>query len=213
MYLWHSHRIRCNNAFLSVQYDYDETNSGGTHYAEYTYLGLGQVVQIDSPEPDLLFNLAHGAGNDPHDGLDSFGRVFDLLWTDYGETEDAVRIKHGYDRASNRLWREDSVASTKGEDLDEFYTYDGMYRLTDLDRGQLNAIDPTSGITSSQNFAEQRALDSTGNWTAFKQDDDGTNWDVLDQARTHHEANEIDTIDASGAPVDHDAAGNMVKMP
>jgi len=47
----------------------------------------------------------HGSGDDPYGGLDRFDRVVDLLWRDYGSSTDAVRIKHGYDRAGNRLWR------------------------------------------------------------------------------------------------------------
>jgi len=57
--------------------------------------------------------------------MDRFGRVTDLLWRDYGSSTDAVRIKHGYDRAGNRLWRVAPVAASYGKNFDEFYTYDG----------------------------------------------------------------------------------------
>jgi hypothetical protein len=50
----------------------DASGSVGTHLAEYTYLGLGMVVQVDYPEPDLRLDLAHGGGADPYDGLDRF---------------------------------------------------------------------------------------------------------------------------------------------
>jgi len=56
-------------------------------------------------------------------------------WPDYGSSTDAQRVKHGYDRAGNRLWRETPVAAAAGKHFDEFYTYDGIYQLANLDRG------------------------------------------------------------------------------
>jgi hypothetical protein len=48
-----------------------------------------------------------------------------------------VRDQHTYryDRASNRLYRENTTASAK----DEVYSYDGVNRLATFDRGDLNA--------------------------------------------------------------------------
>lgn len=79
----------------------DDSGSPGSSLAEYAYLGLGGFVQVDYPEPDLRYDLAHGSGNDPYAGLDRFDRVVDLLWYNYGTSTDAVRIQHGYDRAGN----------------------------------------------------------------------------------------------------------------
>ena len=67
------------------------------------------------------------------------------------------------------------------------------------------------------NFAQDWALDATGNWSTFKEDSDGdTNWN-LDQPRTHNKANEITVIGATTGPnwVDpvHDRAGNMTNIP
>ena len=154
----------------------------------------------------------HRDGNGLYDHIDRFGRTVDHLWYDYGASADAVRIKHGYDRAGNRLWREDSVAAANSVHIDELYTYDGVYQLTDLDRGNLNA-NKDGLVAQTKNFAEQWSLDPTGNWNAFKQDDDGDDtWD-LDQDRDHTKANEIDQIDSSSTHVAHDRAGNMTKIP
>ena len=79
-----------------------ETNSAGTHYAEYTYLGLGRVLKTDYTEPDLRQDVTHRDGSGLYDYIDRFGRVVDHLWYDYGASADAARIKHGYDQASNR---------------------------------------------------------------------------------------------------------------
>ena len=74
-----------------------------------------------------------------------------MLWRDYGASADAVRIKHGYDYAGNRVYREDTVAKGQGTPvyIDKYYTYDGLDELKNLDRGQLNgnkdAISGTPG--------------------------------------------------------------------
>ena len=57
----------------------DDDGSGGVGNAmdQYTYLGMGQVVKVDCPEPDLLYDLDHGtAGN--YDGLGGVHRLTDL---------------------------------------------------------------------------------------------------------------------------------------
>ncbi|MEX2119699.1 MAG: hypothetical protein WD847_08900 [Pirellulales bacterium] len=189
----------------------DAAGAVGTHLAEYTYLGLGSIVQVDYTEPDIRYDLISGTGDDPYDGLDRFDRVVDCLWRDYGTSTDVERVKHGYDRASNRLWRENTVAPAG---FDELYSYDGLYQLKDFERGDLNA--GKTAITGLA-FAQEWSLDATGNWSAFKEDADGNgSWD-LNQSRSHNKVNEISTIGASAGadwadPV-HDRVGNMVLIP
>ena len=189
----------------------DDSGSPGDNLAEYSYMGTGSVVEVDYPEPDLRYDLDHGTAGD-YDGLDRFDRMVNLLWYDYGSSADAVRIGHGYDRAGNRLYREDSVADANSVDVDEYYSYDEMNQLVNLDRGDLNAN--KDGLTGGTlEFAEEWSLDMTGNSSTFKQDDDGdASWD-LNQARDHNKANEIDEIDSSSTHVAHDKAGNMTKTP
>ena len=58
---------------------------------------------------------------------------------------------------SRRLYRADLVAQSQSKDFDELYAYDGLNRLTDMQRGRLNtakdAIQPGeekgSGVVSS----------------------------------------------------------------
>jgi len=59
-------------------------SSGGLTYAGYTYLGAGAVVKVDYAEPDVIYNLATGAGNDPYDGLDQSDRVVTANWRRHG---------------------------------------------------------------------------------------------------------------------------------
>ena len=42
--------------------------------------------------------------------------------------------QHGYDRASNRLYRKQTVEPAGH---DELYTYDALHRLVDVERGTL----------------------------------------------------------------------------
>ena len=117
-----------------------------------------------STESGIRHSLAHGAGNDPYDGpMDRFGRVTDLLWYDYGSSADLLRFKHGYDRASNRLYREEADTS----ELDQLYSYDDVNRLVQSEEGTLSL---GKDSISSLNFKQQWSLDPTGNWSAFKED-------------------------------------------
>jgi len=210
-----------------------DANANGVRLAEYsgtdpndatfTRLGLDRVVRIDfgrddEDDPVLRYNLAHGTNED--DGLDAFDRVKDLRWTDYDGNTDRVRIKHGYDQASNRVWREDPVAASNSEDFDELYDHDGVYRLKEFDRGNLEDSNGGKAIEDGTlTFAEEWTLDATGNWTSFKQDTDtGTSGWELDQDRSHNKANEIDNItEETGNPEwptpEHDKAGNMTEIP
>ncbi|NQT40548.1 MAG: RHS repeat-associated core domain-containing protein [Planctomycetes bacterium] len=204
-----------DDAMNRVSYLADDDNgSVGTHLADYSYLGSGSIVQVDLTQPQIRYDLAYGIGNDPYNGMDRFGRVVDLLWRNYNTSTDVVRIKHGYDRAGNRLWRKDSVAESSNKTFDELYSYDGMYQLTNMQRGNLvvGAEEEDWEILSS-NFAEDWALDPTGNWSTYKQDTNGNGTWNLTQSRTHNKANEITAIASASTHVAHDAAGNMTTIP
>jgi RHS repeat-associated protein len=194
--------------------------------ADYYYLGVDQAVQIEYPEPELLFTLAHGSGNDPYDGLDRFDRIVDMQWkccflggnsSSSGsgcELELVERIKYGYDRASNRIWREMPVAASHGVSLDELYRYDGLHRLVDFNRGDLNASHDTIYPLARK---QQWELDATGNWSRFIQFDQSDGSLALDQARSHNAVNEItdvhERVGLAWITPDHDRNGNMVRIP
>ncbi len=135
-----------------------------TVLAEYQYLGLGAVVQQDSPEADLRSTLVSLTGtNDPdtgdiYSGLDRFGRVTDVRWRDVSAGSDLSRVQYGYDPASNRTFRKN--ASDPGNHHDWHYGYDGLQRLKYADRGTLAS--PPTGVTDPQ-FAQCWSLDATGN--------------------------------------------------
>ena len=171
-------------------------------------MGGGRIVVEDYQQPDVKLNYDSGTAG-TYAGLDRFGRVVDHLWYDYGASADRDRFTYGYDRASNRLYRENTVASGK----DEFYTYDDVNRLATYDRGDLNANKDAMSGTPVQE--EDWGLDMTGNWTDFLQKTSGTT--DLNQDRTHNPVNEISGIsETTGTawidPV-HDKAGNMTTLP
>ncbi|MBM4092022.1 MAG: RHS repeat-associated core domain-containing protein, partial [Planctomycetes bacterium] len=186
----------------------DSSGSPGSAFSEYTYLGSGRIVVEDYVQPDVRLTLDSGTAGE-YAGLDRFGRVLDHLWYDYGASADRDRFTYGYDRASSRLYRENTVASAK----DEHYTYDEVNRLATFDRGDLNANkDAISGTPVKE---EDWGLDMTGNWTDFLQKTSGTT--DLNQDRAHNPVNEITGItETTGTawidPV-HDRAGNMTTVP
>jgi len=190
-------------------------SSGGLTYAGYTYAGARSVVKVDYTEPDVIYNLATGVGNDPYDGLDQFDRVATAYWRRYGGTPaDMVKINYTYDLVSSRTTREDVLAKLQSPAVyqDELYGYDGLDRLIALDRGELSG----SSISNKQ-FGETWGLDQTGNWSTYVRDTDGAGTLNPDQDRTHTEANELEfiTTNAGTAWPDplHDRTGNMIKMP
>ncbi|HUY92555.1 MAG TPA: hypothetical protein VMV10_27700 [Pirellulales bacterium] len=187
-------------------------NDGVTHLVDYTRIGEDTFVQAASPQPQIAWSLINGTGADPYSGLDRFNRVVDNRWYSSSSGSDLDRIQHGYDRASNRLWRKNTVAEATGVYLDEIYAYDGLYRLARLDRGQLNSSN--DGIVSgTEDFTQAWGLDPTGNWATFDQADTGGSW-TLAQTRTSDTVNEITGISGGGWVVPaYDAAGNMTTMP
>ena len=120
-----------------------------------------------------------------------------------------VRIKHGYDRVGNRLYREDVVSTANNKNFDELYAYDGINQLVDMQRGTINSA--KTGVTAKK-WQDQFAFDATGNWQTFKQDTDGNGTWETNQTRTHNKANEIATIGGSSSNTATDANGNMTKI-
>jgi RHS repeat-associated protein len=196
---------------------FDNVTTGSTTVAGYSYLGLGTPVIAQYANPAILqYNLATGSVPNLYAGLDRFGRVIDCRWqTTGGSPTDVARLGYGYDRASNRQWREDKVSKSLStpQYFDEYYSYDGLYRLTGLARGQLNGT--YTGITG-ENFGQTWDLDATGNWKEFTEAASGTTT-TLDQSRTANAANEItaitNTVGSAWGQPGYDPAGNMTAMP
>jgi RHS repeat-associated protein len=159
-----------------------------------------------------------GDGGDQYTGLDRFGRIIDQRWIKASSGADLERVKYGYSEASNRVWRQNTVAEGLSANQDEYYTYDGLYQIKTLQRGTLTGT-PPSGISGTPTWEEDWNYDATGNWhgssSAYLTKVSGT--PTLNQNRTHNEVNEITNITESTGTAwptpGHDAAGNLTSVP
>ncbi|MEM6504398.1 MAG: LamG-like jellyroll fold domain-containing protein, partial [Planctomycetota bacterium] len=189
---------------------------GSTNLVQYKYLGGGRIVVADYTEPDLKLDL-WGDTPGTYNGLDNFGRVVDQRWVGYaGSPVDAARLQYGYDRDGMPSYRKDTVAHALGAGFDELYGRDGLRRLNDYQRGQLNGTnDAISGGTLT--FSQDWSLDQVANQTALNQDSSGGGTDDLVQTRSHNRVNEITAItNTSGgawSTPTYDAAGNTTRTP
>jgi RHS repeat-associated protein len=183
--------------------------------AGYAYLGLGTVVRITYPQPEAWLDLWGGTSG-TFNGLDQFNRVTDQRWQNSitGTPADIDRYQYGYDQDSNRLYKANVVGTpivTGG--LDEFYAYDHLNRLTQMQRGTLNGT--KTSITGTPTVQQSWTLDPTGNWPQFVTQAGGTT--DLNQSRTSNTVNEITSITESTGPTwvvpAYDPAGNTTTMP
>jgi hypothetical protein len=174
------------------------TDSGVT-LESYTYLGLNTVVKRAHPQPgvDLTYIKLSGESNgdagDQYIGLDRFGRIVDQRWVD-GSGMDKDRYQYGYDRGSNRLWRDNLVNAAFGE----LYAYDGLNQLTSFQRGTLNST--KTGLTGSALRTQTWSYDALGNVSNLTTD--GTS-----ETRTHNKQNQLVSIGSGTMACD--ANGNM----
>src|SRR5438093_431642 len=130
------------------------------HSSNIVGFSLCQTVKVSySSEPgvDLTFikqtGEADGDAGDQYTGLDRFGRVYDQRWIKTSTGTALERIQYGFDRVNNRTFRDNLVAAS-GQD--EYYTYDGLYQLTVLQRGDLNV--GRTGISGTPMFEEDFAF-------------------------------------------------------
>jgi len=167
--------------------------NGSTTLEEFTYLGLGSVVKRAHPESGVdLTYIGSSAGSMGYKyvGLDLFGRIVDQRWANSGT--DLDRFAYGYDRDSNRLWKENLVVSAASE----LYSYDGLNQLESFRRGTLNSShDTISNPTRQQGWS----FDSAGNFTSVSTD--GT-----PESRTHNAQNQVTGV--GSATLTFDANGN-----
>jgi hypothetical protein len=188
-------------------------SDGLTRLADYTRLGVDRTVRVASPQPGVMLTyIKQGTepvadGGDQYTGWDRFSRVIDQRWIKWNTATDLERIQYGFDEAGDRRWRKNAVAAT-GQD--EFYTYDGLYQLKNLDRGTLTG-NPPSGISGTPGWEEDFTFDPTGNWNNYVTRVNGGT--TLNQNRTHNNANEILSIADSSSLISQNAAGNITKVP
>jgi YD repeat-containing protein len=170
-------------------------------------------VPFSFPQPSVWLDLWGGTAG-TFNGLDQFNRIIDQRWQNSitGTPADIDRYKYGYDQNSNRQWMQNTVSAAAPVPLDEYYTYDNLIRLTQMQRGTLNGT--FTGISGTPVKEQDWTFDATGNWSAFLTTTSGTT--DLNQTRTSNKVNEITAIGGAPAwatPPAYDAAGNMTGFP
>lgn len=118
--------------------------NGSTKYASYSYLGASTIYKATHPQVTGGLVLNYDTNNNhQYSGWDRFGRVTDQSWTNIAASTTFDQYKYAYDKSGNRTYRQNTTTSGK----DEFYTYDGLNRLDNMQRGTLNAT--KTGITGT----------------------------------------------------------------
>lgn len=166
----------------------------------YSYLGLGTVVQRSHPQSavDLTYiGVGTADAGDKYVGLDRFGRVVDQRWKSSGP--DVDHFGYGYDRDSNRTYRENLLSSPAGGDKSELYTYDGLNQLRTFGRGTLNGT--KDGFTAGPAHSQEWTHDAAGNFKSVKTDSQAP------VTRDHNKQNQATVV--GGATLAYDAKGNL----
>jgi RHS repeat-associated protein len=138
-----------------------------------------------------------GDAGDQYTGLDRFDRVVDQRWIKTSDGSHTDRFQYGYDRNSNRTYRDNLVNA----DFGELYTYDGLNQIASFERGELN--DNKNGMEPDTTSREQSwNYDALGNWDSLTTDGGDA------KSRSHNKQNEITAIEDQTTPT-YDANGNM----
>ena len=171
------------------------SDSTGT-LESYTYLGLGTIVNrsltlagVDQTKIKLTAEAVSDS-QDAYTGLDRFGRVINQRWLKTSNSTNVDRFAYGYDRNSNRTYRENLLSTTNSE----LYAYDNLDRITSFQRGTLNAA--KTGLTGAATRSQSWVLDALGNSTSVT-----TNSVV--QNRTHNRQNELTQVGTTNLSFDN----------
>lgn len=135
---------------------------------------------------------------DEYTGLDRFGRVIDQVWRNSSSGALTDRYQYGYDRAGNRLFRNNLVDSA----MSELYAYDDLNQITEFARGTLSDAnsDGVFDTVASPSRTQDWTLDALGNWSNLSTN--GTS-----QSRTHNAQNQVSSV--GSASLTFDANGGM----
>jgi RHS repeat-associated protein len=198
-------------------------SAGTTQFAQYTFMGVGRVLDISHP---LVTNgLIYRQGPDTNPGAwDQFDRQIYTKWRNSAVTSTHDMYNYSYDAGNQRLTRQNAASTLPATRNDENYTYDGLARLKKMNRGQLTGS-PLTISDASANYAQQwPALESLGNWRQFQVAPSGANNYTFQQTRSHNSANEMDvdnndanlpgaSISNSWIAPSYDKAGNSTTVP
>ena len=125
--------------------------------------------------------------------------MIDQVWrSGSGSGTIMERYQYGYDRAGNRMFRNNLVDSA----LSELYGYDNLNQITDFARGVLSDTN-SNGLfdtVASPSRIQAWSLDALGNWANLT-----TN--STSQSRTHNAQNQVTGVGSTS--LTYDACGSM----
>jgi RHS repeat-associated protein len=187
----------------------DSSGSVGTHLEEYSYLGLGGTIKRAHPQPgvDLTYIKqgveSNGDAGDQYTGLDRFGRIVDQRWIVTSGGTHTDRFQYAYDRDSNRLYKNNLVASAQSELYHANGSsagYDSLNRLTDFERGTLSASGSVLDTVSSASHSIDWSLDALGNMASVTTDGGSA------ATRTHNSQNQITAVGGNSPTYDNNGS-------
>jgi hypothetical protein len=187
----------------------DSSGSVGIHLEEYGYLGLGSVIKRAHPEPgvDLTYIKqgmeSNGDAGDQYAGIDRFGRIVDQRWIVTSGGSHTDRFQYAYDRDSNRLYKNNLVASAQSELYHANGSsagYDSLNRLSDFERGTLSASGSVLDTVSSASHSIDWSLDALGNMASVTTDGGSA------ASRTHNSQNQITAVGGNAPTYDNNGS-------
>lgn len=195
-----------------------DNQSVGDHLQDYSYVGLGTIVQrAEGNGVSLSYvqqpgdTLTSSDGGDQYTGLDRFGRVIDQNWVNTSTGTSTDRFQYGYDRNSNVLYKKNLLASTFSElyhanssaSGDNNSAYDSINRLTSFRRGTLSAsghngtvLDTVSTLNTLSTSQQGFTLDALGNQTSVTTDGSAT-------SRTANSQNQLTVVGSTSLAYDN----------
>ncbi len=179
----------------------------------YSYLGLDTMVKRSRPQLGIELTYvkrtgeANGEAGDPYTGLDRFGRVVDQRWIVSSSGSATDRFAYGYDRDSNRLYRDNKVNPAFGELYHAGGASNGYNNFNELlafRRGTLSDSN-TDGVPDTVNSPSRSQswdFDGFGNWGRS----------ITDGAQTFYNPNaQNQFITAGQATLTYDPNGNTTR--
>jgi RHS repeat-associated protein len=206
-----------DNSISRADYLSDGSGSAsGTHLEDYSYLGLGTIVQRGHPQTNVnlsyiyqsgdtnyLGSSGKGDGGDQYVGLDRFGRVVDQNWWNTSTSGATDRFQYGYDRDGNALHKNNLFLSSLSElyqpsGAGESSAYDNLNRLTNFARGALSG---SLNSISSPSTTSAWVLDALGNWLGNGTSQTNIGGTYL--TRAYNSKNQVTTVQTSTLTFDN----------
>ncbi len=171
----------------------------------YYTVGHYQAFKKTTPVATLSYiqatadTSANTDAGDKYTGLDRFERVIDQVWRSVAGSGTIMdRYQYGYDRAGNRLFKNNLLDTA----LSELYGYDNLNQTTSFSRGVLSEAnsDGMFDTVASSSRTQAWNLDALGNWANLT-----TN--STSQSRTHNAQNQVTGVGSTS--LTYDSNGSM----